>query len=180
MRVYKAPHKPEIHPGEHVLFLAGSIEMGAAEEWQSYVEKELDDLPGVILNPRRDRWDSSWEQSIDNPNFNEQVTWELDGLDLADTVLINFDPKTKSPITIGELGLHAHEHKRKSTEMGTTKQLFVCCPQGFWRKGNIDIICHRYGILPVFEDLDVMLNRVRHRIRRDISLRDRMASTIQS
>lgn len=35
------------------IFLAGSIEMGMAENWQSTLEKELEDYKVIILNPRR-------------------------------------------------------------------------------------------------------------------------------
>ena len=44
----------------------------------------------IFLNPRRDKWDSSWEQSITNPEFKLQVDWELDGLEMADLIIIFF------------------------------------------------------------------------------------------
>ena len=54
------------------IFLAGNIEMGNAENWQEeltkYFERDFN-----IFNPRRDDWDSSWKQSINNPQFYEQV-----------------------------------------------------------------------------------------------------------
>ncbi len=56
------------------IFLAGSIEMGKAEDWQTQLTNLL---TGVrVFNPRRDDWDPSWTQSITNPNFKEQVEWE--------------------------------------------------------------------------------------------------------
>jgi len=136
MKVIQAPKK--LHYSDESgfkLFLAGSIEMGAAEQWQAKVISEFKDTHGVILNPRRDDWDSSWEQSMDNQQFSEQVVWELKGLSLADGILMYFDPKTKSPITLLELGLHAKN-----------KNMIVCCPEGFWRKGNVDIVCMHYNI----------------------------------
>lgn len=117
------------------VFLAGSIEMGTAENWQTHAEKRLEEIGMDVLNPRRDDWDSSWEQSIDNPHFYDQVTWELRGLDLAKYIIMYFDPNTKSPISLLELGLHAQSDK-----------LIVICPDGFWRKGNVDIVCECYGI----------------------------------
>jgi len=24
--------------------------------------------------------------------------------------------------------------------------MIVCCPEDFWRKGNVDIVCERYGV----------------------------------
>lgn len=63
---------------EPSVFLAGSIEMGRALDWQQTVEAALDRYPATILNPRRDDWDTSWEQSIAHPQFAAQVRWELD------------------------------------------------------------------------------------------------------
>ena len=122
------------------LFLAGSIEMGTAEKWQDRVIQELKNSIWTILNPRRDDWDSSWIQSIDNDKFVEQVSWELEAMERAEYILMYFDVKAKSPITLLELGLWA------SQPPGTKRwdKLVVVCPNGFWRKGNVDIVCARY------------------------------------
>lgn len=124
------------------VFLAGSIEMGAAIDWQAQLIAALDNLPITVFNPRRKDWDSSWAQTKDNPQFREQVEWELDHLERADVIALYLDPATKSPISLLELGLHAGG-----------ENLIVCCPPGFWRKGNVDIVCERYGIAQV-ETLD--------------------------
>lgn len=118
------------------LFLAGSIEMGAAEKWQDEVAEMLS-IGCTVLNPRRDNWDTSWVQSLESPQFVEQVEWELEAQGKADIILMYFSPGTKSPITLMELGLFAH------------RNLVVCCPEGFWRKGNVDVVCKRYGIRQV-------------------------------
>ena len=55
------------------VFLAGSIEMGKAEDWQAKLEKSLKDLEITVFNPRRDDWDSSWTQEQSNPQFNAQM-----------------------------------------------------------------------------------------------------------
>ena len=143
MKIIKAPQELDIEGKS--FFLAGSIEMGKAENWQQKVERLLSDynLPISILNPRRDDWDSSWVQSIDNPRFREQVEWELNAMEQADCILMYFDPNTKSPITLLELGLWSHNWDRIMPE---GKKLIVCCPDGFWRKGNVDIVCERYGV----------------------------------
>jgi len=120
---------------QKTVFLAGSIEMGAAEEWQRLAEEALADCEVTIFNPRRDDWDSSWEQRIHNPEFSHQVNWEMDRLEEADHILMYFAPSTKSPISLLELGLHAKDEK-----------LIVVCPDGFWRKGNVEIVCLREGI----------------------------------
>jgi len=130
------------------IFLAGSIEMGKAVNWQQQIVNKLKDSNVMIYNPRRDDWDSSWVQSIDNPQFNEQVSWELEHLEKADLVPVYIDPKTTSPITLLELGLHANSNK-----------LVVCCPEGFYRKGNVDIVCERYNIKQV-PNLQVLVDYV--------------------
>jgi hypothetical protein len=126
------------------IFLAGSIELGLAEKWQEKVIAALSDKPIRFLNPRRNDWDSSWKQDIHNDNFVEQVIWELNSLEMAQIVIMYFDPNTKSPISLLELGLHAKEQK-----------LIVLCPEGFWRKGNVDVVCEYYGINQVdtFDEL---------------------------
>lgn len=82
--VFKPPALPTVAPGDRVVFLAGSIETGAAADWQARITERLLGLDRlVILNPRRDEWDASWRQSIDEPKFRDQVEWELAGLERA-------------------------------------------------------------------------------------------------
>lgn len=141
----KAPNKI-LDDGKIKIFLAGSIEMGKADDWQSRIINELSDKPIQFLNPRRDDWDSSWVQRKENKEFNEQVTWELNSLEESDVIIMYFDPETKSPISLLELGIHPCCNPNK---------LIVLCPEGFWRKGNVDIVCDRYGVRQVndFEEL---------------------------
>ena len=53
MRLITAPQKLN-NLKQPAIFLAGSIEMDTAVEWQDYVIEKLSDLPVTILNPRRD------------------------------------------------------------------------------------------------------------------------------
>lgn len=135
------------HDGRLTVFLAGSIEMGQAEDWQKRLIKSVNDPEIVFLNPRRDDWDSSWKQDINDPQFNEQVNWELDSMRDADVILFYFSPETKSPITLMELGLYAN----------SDKPIIVCCPHGFWRKGNVDIVCDREKVV-VYDNFDQFLD----------------------
>src|SRR4029077_10052619 len=86
MIVRKPPAPIDLPPGVRVVFLAGSIEMGAATDWQDALSRAPADPHVVILNPRRDAWDTTWRQSIDNAVCRAQVVWELDGLERADVV----------------------------------------------------------------------------------------------
>lgn len=124
------------------IFLAGSIEMGKAEDWQSIVTKEVSSYTDYIFNPRRDSWDSSWTQSINNEQFNTQVSWELTAQDISQVILMYFLEDSKSPISLLELGLYANSGK-----------MVVCCPQGFYRRGNVEMICNRFKI-PLYGSLE--------------------------
>lgn len=147
MREVKAPSPPGL---DKRIFLAGSIEMGLAEQWQERIVKAISDVSGlVILNPRRDDWDASWEQRASNPQFSEQVNWELDMLDAADIVVMYLAPGTKAPVSLLELGLCARSGK-----------LRVCCPEGFWRRGNVEMVCERYQI-PLSATLDDLIADLR-------------------
>lgn len=116
------------------VFLAGSIEMDKAIDWQAECENALRDDYNVF-NPRRESWDSSWKQEASNPQFIEQVNWELNALEKADIVIMFFAAETKSPISLLEFGLYAQ-----------SKKMRVVCESGFWRKGNVDVVCQRYGV----------------------------------
>lgn len=140
-QILKPPAPLMLSEAEHCVFLAGSIDMGQAEPWQATIEHLLRDAGLIILNPRRDDWDASWEQHITNSKFREQVEWELNAQDRANLIAFYFSPTSYAPITLLELGLFARSGK-----------LVVCCPDGFWRKGNVDIVCARYDI-PQVPDL---------------------------
>jgi hypothetical protein len=63
-----------------------------------------------------------------------------------------FDPNTKSPISLLELGLHASSEK-----------MVVICPEGFWRKGNVDIVCEKHNIKQV-KDIDELVEYIYEKI----------------
>jgi hypothetical protein len=122
------------------VFLAGSIEMNKAEDWQSQVINGLRDCMMTVYNPRRSDWDSTWEQVKTNKQFKKQVDWELNHIESCDFVVVYFDPNTQSPISLLELGILSQMKPNRT---------FVYCPEGFYRKGNVDILCERYKITMV-------------------------------
>lgn len=132
------------------IFLGGTIEMGNSDDWQTEIYNSLkivDDNMGFcdnidVFNPRRESWDSSWTQEQANPQFNGQVNWELDNIEDSDIIFFNILPDSKSPITLMEIGLCKDR-----------PSVIVCCPDGFYRKGNIDIVCSRYG-MQQYTDID--------------------------
>lgn len=134
------------------VFLAGSIEMGKAGDWQQQVQQALADEDVLMLNPRRADWNPAWRAEADEPEFRRQVEWELAALEQADIVLMYFAPGTQSPITLLEFGLYARSGK-----------LLVAAPAGYWRKGNLDITGDRYGV-PRHDDLPALISALKQRL----------------
>jgi hypothetical protein len=146
MPVSYAP-EPLVHDtvGYHTLFLAGSIEMGLAQDWQKDACRILGEA-FQIYNPRRKDWDNKWNH--DSAELYRQITWEQERIMSSDIVLFYFDPETKSPVTLLELG--------QCLEVDD-KSIIVVCPDGFWKKTNVVLTCERYGV-PVSNYLDKTLN----------------------
>jgi hypothetical protein len=152
MKEFKPPQQIESN-GLKSIFLAGTIDMGNSEDWQEIVTEQFINCDVNILNPRREAWDSTWEQSFENPNFYQQVNWELSALERADVIILYLAAGSKSPISLLEMGLHAKEGK-----------LVVYCPDEFYRSGNVQIVCDRYNI-PLYKDLDKLIDRVKDEIK---------------
>ena len=153
-RVLKPPQPIDLLDTETSVFLAGSIEMGSAIDWQIEITNQLSDREVVVLNPRRDQWDAGWEQRMSNPMFLEQVQWELAGQEAATIIAMHFAPETKAPVTLLELGLFASSGK-----------VIVSCPDGYWRKGNVEVVCQKFSI-PLVGSLDELVAVVQDRLPR--------------
>jgi len=145
VKLVTAPQRIETANNMFSIFLAGSIELGKARDWQTDVQGRLQDLNVAIFNPRREDWDTSWKQDISDQNFSAQVNWELDYLEKSDLILFYFAPETKAPITLMELVLFASSGK-----------CIVCCPEGYWRRGNVQIVCQRHNI-PLTDNMDQLI-----------------------
>lgn len=151
-KMFRAPEPFKFSEFDCSVFLAGSIEQGKAENWQEKVYADVSVPSGkkvVFANPRRKQWDSTWRQSIDNPNFTEQVIWELRHLQKADIPFFYFEPNTKSPITLHELGIVLAQNKR----------VIIVCPDGFWRKGNVEVSAAYFGWMnnekcPIYQTME--------------------------
>lgn len=152
MRIFTPPNQIEQRKNISV-FLAGTIDMGNSEDWQTEFTRYFKEFTQLFFyNPRRESWDNSWEQKFENPQFYQQVNWELDALERADYIVLNLLPDSKSPITLLELGLFAKSGK-----------LLVCCPDEFYRSGNIQIVCDKYRI-PLYKNLTELKEDLRYAI----------------
>ncbi|KAI8803202.1 hypothetical protein BJ742DRAFT_830323 [Cladochytrium replicatum] len=141
VQILNAPNRHSL--SSPTVFLAGSM----STEWQSHLVSRIAQSALIrervtFIDPRRRDWDSSWVEEYTEPQFREEVDWELDHLELADIVVMNYDPEAKAPVALLELGLMARSGK-----------LVVCCPKGFWKRGNVQAVCVRYG-LPLVESLE--------------------------
>ena len=139
------------------IFMAGSIDNGNSIDWHSDVFRRICDYdilaPIVMqfLNPRREIWDSSMSPTIDNAQFVEQVEWELSGIHSSDFILFYFQPGSVSPISLLECGLITSPEFRG--------RVIVCCPEGYWRRGNVEITCRYHGV-PVVRTIDELVDQV--------------------
>lgn len=137
------------------IFLAGSINMGQTRDWQAEFAAALSGLDVIILNPRREDWDTGWRTEADEPEFRRQVEWELQALESADVIVMYLDPGSQSPISLLEFGLYARSGR-----------LIVLCPPGFWRKGNVDVTAEYYGVRRV-DSLEALIVAARETLRPD-------------
>ncbi|KAF4219227.1 hypothetical protein CNMCM8980_006987 [Aspergillus fumigatiaffinis] len=122
--------------GVKSIFLAGTTDKVDQSEWRETLSTSLSDLPVTIYNPYRPDWDSSWTEDINFLPFREQVEWELDKQDKTDVVVIYFHPATQAPVSLLELGLCAR----------VPGKAIVVCPEGYWKRGNVQIVCETYGV----------------------------------
>lgn len=152
---FKAPQNVTTRkPDQNFVFLAGSIDMGSAENWQKGYTYFFNELGIGVFNPRRDDWDSSWEQTPENAQFYQQVSWELDAMSTANFVVVRFASNSHSPITLLELGILAERFAAKETS------LYVVCPDDYWRSGNVNMVCIKYDI-PLFKSDNDFFNFVK-------------------
>jgi hypothetical protein len=139
----KAPEKYDTT--KYTVFLAGAIDQGKAVDWQKKVVQALSEFDIVILNPRREHWDPSWDQDASNPQFREQVEWELDAQESCNMIIFVFTADSKAPITFLEFGLFAPK-----------KDAVICAEEEFYRQGNLDIVAERLKV-PMYHNLDEMI-----------------------
>ena len=57
-------------------------------------------------------------------------------MDRADIIAVFFAKGTLAAITLMELGLFIQKGKR----------VVVACEEGFWKRGNVQVVCERFGM----------------------------------
>lgn len=147
MQVIKAPDPFNVTEFSLAIFLGGSIDMGQAENWQDKIAKRYQSLEDILLlNPRRDDWDSSWKQDpIPGTKFYEQVQWEIKAQLQSDIRVYWFTSDSKAPITLLELGGFGGSNPETT---------IVYCPKDFYRYGNVKIFCDKFEIKMTDKEAD--------------------------
>ncbi|CAP86471.1 hypothetical protein EN45_051570 [Penicillium chrysogenum] len=128
--------------GVKSIFLAGTTSKVDNYDWRERLSTALSDMSVTVYNPYRPDWDSSWREEIDFVPYREQVEWELEKQEKADIVVIYFHPATQAPISLLEFGLCAR----------VPGKAIIVCPEGYWKRGNVQIACKKYGIEMVNDD----------------------------
>lgn len=98
----KAPNKFDVSD-KNSIFLAGTIDNGNSEDWQTRFTQWFTAIDFTVFNPRREDWNSELKPKIDVPEFKEQVDWEHDALNSSDYIVFNFLKDSVNPITMMEL-----------------------------------------------------------------------------
>ena len=56
-------------------------------------------------------------------------------LEATDVIAMYMDPDKPAPVSLLELGLFARSGK-----------MIVACPAGFYKRGNVQVVCQRFGV----------------------------------
>lgn len=139
--------------GVKSVFLAGTTSKIDSTDWRETLTSLLSETPLTIYNPYRADWDSTWREEIGFAPYREQVEWELDKQEKADMVIVYFHPASQAPISLLELGLCAR----------TPGKDIAFCPEGYWKRGNVQIVCQKFGIETV-ESIEGLRNAILRRL----------------
>ncbi len=107
--------------------------------------RRLEHLPVTIFDPWRDDWDNTGIQRKHDERFATQVRWELENLGRADIVVVYLAPRSAAPVSLLEFGLFAE-----------AKTVLVYCPDEFYRKGYVEVICEQLNV-PLVDTFDELV-----------------------
>lgn len=154
-----APDPPLVHP--RTVFLAGTTTAAndGSGDWRDVLCEKLSKHPITIYNPLRTDWDATWRNDVNCTPFREQTQWELDCQTRADLVVVYLGPHTDAPVSLLEFGLVAglaagsgpaatatSEDEKSETKKKKKKQVLVCAHEGYKKRGNVQLLCQKFGI----------------------------------
>lgn len=143
------------------IFLAGTTEFAA---WRRTFLDALGVLhragetppphpSATVYDPFQPNWTGDWREDLGDACFRAQAEWELEKQEQAAVVVVFFDERAKSPVSLLELGLCARSGKA-----------VVGCQRGYWKRGNVQAVCQRYGV-PMADDLDGLVKLVADKLK---------------
>lgn len=152
--VYTAPEPLVNVDWPFSVFLGGSIELGKAENWQKKAIEILSEFDNiVILNPRRDDWNSSIDPAdIYNGELAAQIKWELRAQKKAALRIYYFAAGSVSPITLLEFGLFRDKNN------------IIYVDPEYKRRANVLYTVEEFDIPDVFTDRTEFFNRLREKV----------------
>ncbi|KAH8667064.1 hypothetical protein BX600DRAFT_436432 [Xylariales sp. PMI_506] len=136
-------YAPSTEEARHrnTVFLAGST---SGRDWrkelcQSWTAAAATAI--TVYNPMRPDWAALVPEDISNPSFRAQVEWELSRQERARLVAVYLAAGTDAPISLMELGLSA-----AGAGAGPKPKVIVCAEKNYSKRGNVQVVCHRYRI----------------------------------
>ncbi|ROW05252.1 hypothetical protein VSDG_00290 [Cytospora chrysosperma] len=144
------------------IFLAGTTEFAT---WRGtflavleglYLAGEANPPPypsTTVYDPFQPNWTGDWREDLGDGRFRAQVEWELERQDGAAVVAFFLDERSRSPVSLLELGLCARSGKA-----------VVGCERGYWKRGNVQAVCQRYGV-PMADDLNGLVTLVADKLK---------------
>jgi len=73
-------------------------------------------------------------------------------LEASEVIAMYMGPESQAPISLLELGLFARSGK-----------MVVACPEGFWRRGNVQVVCARFGV-ELVDSLEELIQGIERRL----------------
>ncbi len=119
---------PKKNSDKLFVFLAGSMGGDENGTWRERIMSDLRD-EFVFLDPTCHN-----HASLDADGMKKHIQWELDAMELADSILLRFLPESESPISLIELGLYTF-----------TDKLIVVCPKAFYKYNYLNVLCEKYN-----------------------------------
>jgi hypothetical protein len=137
---------PEFYDGkDKSLFISGGI--GNCENWQNTLINLLKDEDILIINPRRESYDTDHVYIEE-----EQIGWEYENLQKASAYSFWFPKESLCPITLFELG----------KEIISNKPLFIGMDKEYGRRKNLEVQMrfHRPEVKIVYS-LEDLVNQIK-------------------
>ncbi|KAK8120907.1 hypothetical protein PG999_005027 [Apiospora kogelbergensis] len=161
-QVVQAPAADPASLQPHTIFLAGTTTSDDTGDWRDTLCAALSEQPITFYNPLRHDWDAGWRNDAACAPFREQTQWELDRQTRADLVVVYLGPNTDAPVSLLELGLVAgllgaaaaadttaaptNEGQTEKNKVQKKKQVLVCAHEKYKKKGNVQLLCQKFGI----------------------------------